>query len=74
MSELTTCNYCNLKRMEEDAKAEGNKVTLIPSKSKMGGSEVYVHPRSINIKKFNRGQLQRFWVAWMMEITDHCVC
>lgn len=74
MSELTTCNHCNLERIRRDAKKAGHRVTLEGSTWGMGGVEVYVHPKALNFRTFNKNMKRRYWVAWMMEVTEHCVC
>jgi hypothetical protein len=77
MSELTPCNYCNLAGIKHEAKLKKQKVTIVPSKGKvgsLGGVEVYVHPRGVFIEALTMSQAKRYWVAWMMKITDHCVC
>lgn len=77
MSELTKCNFCDLTRIKEEAKENKEVVTVVPSKGKigsLGGVEVYVHPRDVFIEGLTKSQAKRYWVAWMMEVTDHCVC
>ena len=78
MSELTTCNYCNLEAIKARARKEKQCVTLLGlPHSKLGGVEVYVHPKTVNITALNLDDLTRikqYWVAWMWAITDHCVC
>lgn len=74
MSELTSCNHCNLERMRCDARAHKQRVTLIPATWGLGGVEVYVHPRTVNVRKLTKAQAKRYWRAWMMEVTEHCVC
>lgn len=58
MSDLTRCNYCDLLVIKSFAKEENKKVKLKANKEH-GGIDVFVD------KKF---------VAWFMELTDHCVC
>jgi hypothetical protein len=74
MSELTTCNYCNLNHIKDDAKRNKQKVTVVPAKGKLGGFDVYVHPRGIVIEFLTKRESKPYWVAWMWEITDHCAC
>lgn len=74
MSELTTCNHCNLERIKSDAKRDGKLVVLVPSTWGMGGFEIYVHPRAINWRSVPKTARRLYWVAWMMKIGDHCEC
>jgi len=67
MSELTSCNYCNLKRIKARAKNEHKKVKVVPVSyggklktfSYMGGVDVLIDNKK---------------VAWFMELPDHCCC
>jgi hypothetical protein len=74
MSELTTCNHCKLQRIRRDARAEGKRVVLETSRWGMGGVEVYVHPKAVNWRLCTVNMKRRYWVSWMMEVTEHCVC
>ena len=77
MSELTRCNYCLLQAYRAEAKREGKRLTLIAGtkyKSLPPGVDVYVHPRSINVRELSRTMRKRYWVSWFMELSDHCVC
>lgn len=76
MSELTSCNFCNLRRIRARAKENGQKVTLRPGWE--GGWDVFVHPPDVKIK------LKRHWSrssqrveycsTWLMVIPPQCVC
>lgn len=72
MSELTPCNYCNLRNIKRRAAAEGMIVTTVPENDWI---EVYVHPASVTdlTQKVNN-EPSGYWVASMKKITDHCVC
>ncbi len=59
MSELTPCNYCDLKSIKARAKRDGKKVKTGPSKTLPGWTVVKVGGEA---------------VAWFMKLTDHCVC
>jgi sugar phosphate isomerase/epimerase len=65
MSELTPCNYCSLKTIKRRAEKHGLKVTVI-------GGTVYAHPPDVTEPAKAEGD--KYWTAWMMEITDYCVC
>ena len=75
---MGTCNHCSLKRIRQTAKQNGMKVTVLSdAKWGMGGQNIYVHPRSINISKLpgdEDGERAQYRQAWMMEIPNHCCC
>jgi len=78
MSELTSCNYCKLKRIKASAKKDGKKVTqLRDSTWGMGGVNVYVHHPKIVISDIpggGDGDRSKYRMAWMMEISKSCCC
>jgi hypothetical protein len=78
MSELTQCNYCSLKVIRHDAKLEKMKVTILSDANwGMGGVNVYIHPRNINIKELpggEDGERKKYRVAWFMSLGNHCEC
>lgn len=72
MGELTPCNHCSLNGIKWRAKQKGLKVTV---RSEDGGTMVYVHPPEVT--EFPRrpdGEPSKYFVAWLMGVTDHCVC
>jgi len=80
MSELTRCNYCRLQDIKRMAKEQGSRVYVRPSnfcpKYNIGGYDIFMVPKGEKLdtsvdKDGNHGWQ---WVAWMMEIPDHCVC
>lgn len=78
MSELTECNYCKLSKIRASVRQSGNKVTLLAdAKWGMGGVNVYVHPKAVDIRKLvggEDGNRAQYRVSWMMEVPDHCCC
>ena len=78
MSELTSCNYCNLNRIRRNAKAKGMNVTILSDACwGMGGENVYVHPKEIKIAKLPGGEdglRSKYFVSWMQEIPHQCCC
>lgn len=78
MSELTSCNYCSLQRIRADAKRERKRVTVLAdARWGMGGVNVYVHPRDVNVRLLDGGEegpRRKFHVAWFMQLTAHCAC
>lgn len=67
MSDLTPCNYCNFHRIV-DTKDKLSQAILEPGRGPAGGQDLYVRPVD---EKLDR---EKHWVAWFMELTDHCVC
>lgn len=59
MSELTTCNYCTLQDIKRRADERGATVSL--SKDEYGWTVVQCSDKSKPS-------------AWLMKLTDHCVC
>lgn len=67
------CNYCTLRNIKRRAKKLNIKVTIIKN-SAVGGCDVYTHLRTINIEKLEIEQRKRYFMAWLMKVTSHCVC
>ncbi len=67
MSELTSCNYCDYKRIVVTRKDEEGKLVTTSGGFGLGG---------INIHFVKPGEepTDDNFVAWFMELTDHCVC
>lgn len=68
------CNYCHLQNIRRRAKKKGSRVYL--RAGMMGGTDVFVVPKGekLDISVNEKGEHSGQWVAWMMEIPDHCVC
>lgn len=66
---MSACNHCTMKRLQQSAKEKGKRVVRIPSikMGSLGGMEIYMLRKGEKPSKAN-------WVAWMMEVTDSCVC
>lgn len=76
MSSITKCNYCKLRTLRRRAKASGEKIVLV-------GNTAYRIPQRMSKRDFlklpvgtpdNRVGRSKYWVAWFMEITNHCCC
>jgi len=78
MSELTQCNCCTLRSIKRNAKAKGMKVTILQdAKWGMGGCNVYVHPKEVNVRKLPGGEdgpRKQYFAAWFMDLTSSCCC
>jgi hypothetical protein len=61
MSELTSCNYCTLKRIKARAEKDGNQVIV-------KGQNVYVIPKGRKLTPEDK------FTIWFMSLTNHCVC
>lgn len=61
MSELTSCNYCDLQAIKRRARAEGKTVTIKsePFHTWSSGKRILVDGKE---------------VAWMAKIPEHCCC
>jgi hypothetical protein len=82
MSELTSCNYCNLARIKGRAKKVGKKVVLKESKF-MGGTDVFVVPEYFTLPDYKEPNeelpngcevYQKYHASWMMGISKQCCC
>jgi hypothetical protein len=60
-----------LRRIKEHAKQKGQSVTLV---SRQLGVEVYRHPKGVNVRQLSNRRRERYFSAWLLELTDHCVC
>ena len=74
MSELTPCNYCNLQEIKRNAKKKGFKVTKLSGDFGLGGVDVFAHPKNVKIDPKDEEQREKYFRAWMMEISDSCCC
>ena len=83
MSELTQCNYCSLQEIRAKAKHDKMKVTLMPGRTfgvssdgsgGIRGIDVYVHPRTVDVRAMTPAQREKWWDRWFWELSDHCVC
>jgi len=82
MSELTPCNWCSMQRYYSDARRERQRIVVMPATKKdkyfLGGFNVYVFPKALYTRaQFRRlppDEQEHWWVSWMWEITDRCVC
>lgn len=75
MSELTQCNSCSLKGIKSDARKKGAKVTILNDGDfGLGGVNVYTHPKEIKIAKLSKSAREKYFKAWFMELTTHCIC
>lgn len=72
MSELTPCNFCNLKWIRCAADKAGKAVTLVRlercAANPLGGVDVLVHDVG------EEPDREKHFRAWFMALTDHCCC
>jgi hypothetical protein len=82
MSNLTSCNYCKLKRIKAKAKKENKSIIKRPSNF-MRGTEVFLVPEGFVLPPYKEPNsklpngcevYQKYCVAWMMKIPDQCCC
>lgn len=82
MSDMTLCNYCNLKAIRARNKGKGMVVRVTgegPDFKELGGINVIVYPKNLRIP--SRKQIEErakffedHFVAWFMELTGYCCC
>jgi hypothetical protein len=70
----TECNRCALDRIRARARRKGKMVTLMSSQWQVGGYEIYVHSRNINVRMLKPAQRKLYWRTWMLQIGRECVC
>lgn len=83
MSHLTSCNYCLMRAIRKQAKAE-DKVVHRRTSSFMDGTDVYVLPKEVKMPKRivtasdelpNGDEFhEKYFRAWFMEMPDSCRC
>lgn len=75
---MTSCNHCNLLRIRREAKQQRKRVTVLAdAKWGLGGVNVYVHPKEVNVRTMEGGEegaRKAYFVSWFMELPAHCVC
>lgn len=70
MGEGTICNFCSLQRIRARAKKDNFKVTLEHGSIGMGGIDVYVHPKNVEINPKNKLQRDKYFASWFMELPE----
>lgn len=71
MSELTQCNYCNLRDIRRRAKSQGKIVTVKTYTKDPTWKAVFVHKKGEElVEDMENGNC----VSLMLEIGDHCEC
>lgn len=69
MSELTLCNRCTLRGLEQHAANIGWALHLLPSLSNpLGGTDVLIVPPDEQVDR------ELHWVAWLWVISEQCAC
>ena len=75
---MSICNFCSYRRIVANANKKGSVVTVLrDAEWGMGGVNVYVHPREVEIKALScgeDGERSKYRVSWFMELQDHCAC
>ena len=80
MSDLTPCNFCNLKRIKEASKAKGyiTRITHEGASFGLGGVNIISYPKGIILPKSGTKERSEFnkkyFVAWFMELPGYCCC
>ena len=69
------CNLCLYQKVAARAAKEGKKVTRIPDKEyELGGEDVYIHPKDVDIQTLSKKARERYWRGWYMLIPEKCEC
>jgi len=79
------CNYCTFQQIKK-SKPKGYKVRILDGDFGLGGVDIFVVPPHItisDIRKWKKSseqlpngdkKRQKYFVAWFMELPDHCCC
>ena len=72
------CNLCRMKQIRRDAKRNKMRVTVLHDTNfKLGGVNVYVHPRDVKITAAvvrDEAIHDKHFVAWFMAFGAMCEC
>lgn len=68
MSSLTPCNYCSLNRIKWRISKEIGGLVTAPGNFGLGGTSYH------HVLTTDEEPSEDNFVAWFMELTDHCVC
>lgn len=68
------CNYCEFEKLKRLASQNSLVITKHYRDNKLGGVDVYVHPRGIDINKIEENKKEDYFVAWYMELPNKCAC
>lgn len=74
---MSLCNYCALEDIKRRAKETNKKVTVRDNaKWGMGGVNVYMHPSDVRLSNVIEDSKihDKYFVAWFMELPNHCCC
>ena len=72
MSELTPCNYCNLKEARIYAKKKGERI-VVGGRDKYGLIQIFSIPQGVKTRVAFANP-KEYVHQWMAEIPDHCCC
>lgn len=80
---MRPCNYCLLNRYKHEARLEGAKIIKRRSTYSLGGYVIFKVPKGTKLPPYKEPSdalpngceiYQKYFVAWMQEIPDHCTC
>lgn len=84
--ERAMCNYCNYQSLKRQAKKCNMVIRQLAATWGMGGSELFMVPKSITLKEIQTWEgpsddlpdgdknYRKYSKGWMMEIPQRCVC
>lgn len=79
MSELTSCNYCDLRQIRSRARQEGKSIIMSSANAEfgLGGTECFIVPKGMKKAQLNelpKEERDKYFAAWFMNLADHCCC
>ena len=78
MSQLTQCNYCSLKQYKSKARKNNQAIRLVDNPGVIKGIDVLISPKGLRLPRLGSDErdafIKRYFVAWFMELGDHCEC
>ena len=70
---MAQCNLCTLNQIKAAAAKEKKEVSVMAARGKMGGFDVFVHPKGIEIRRKNHSG-EPYWRTYLMAIPESCCC
>lgn len=73
---MSQCNFCSFELLKTRAKKAGLAYTTINESRNdgLGGVNIYVHPKNIDIHKLTESERDTFFQEWYMELGNKCEC
>ena len=74
---MSKCNYCYMQWIKRTAANVNKGVVTRPGTGELGGTDVYVLPSGVKVPEVIVSDdvfSKKYFVAWFMKLTGHCVC